>query len=414
MPDTSSIERNAMHAVLEPQPTRRAKVAFLTHMIAPYRIPIFERLGEAFEMDVLYSNFEANRSRWEHLPSRIARCRVRQSWGVYIPFRQRTQTAAIYEERYLHMNPGFFTDLLRGRPDAIISTEMGFRTLTAGLYAKLARRPLWISCEDTHHTQRNTCRWKVRVRRWLARRNVRWISYGETSTRYVTSLGVPRERILQVQNCPDESLFSPEGPARFSVRPRPVVLSVGRLVALKGFDTLFRAAAKVQAAGHTFSLLIVGEGPEEANLRRLAAELKLQHVHFVPNQPPEVMAEVYRSGDVFVFPTLQDVWGLAVSEAMWCGLPVVCSIFAGCAEDVIPPADRFDPTNPVQFAEVLTRVISGKIRPPDCSCLWTCRDVADAIAADVRQVLADGCMEFKWPHCQLATTRHVTTSGLLE
>ncbi len=379
-----------MNRLTVPTCPQRKKLALLTNIIAPYRIPIFERLGETFDMIVLHSSLETNRSAWKHLPLQLRKCRSRRSWGVSIPFRQRLGNV-VYEERYLHVNPGMFLDLFRDKPDAIISGEMGFRTLAAACYALLSSKPLWISCEDTLHTQQHASWWKVWVRRWLARRNVRWITYGTTSTQYLASLGVPRERVLETQNCVDSSQFSPDGPSRFKVSPHPVLLSVGRLVALKGFDALFHAAANVQKAGHTFSLLVVGEGPEEGNLRRLAAHLGLRNIHFRPNQPPEVMAEVYRSADVFVFPTLRDVWGLAVSEAMWCGLPVLCSRFAGCADDLTPSENRFDPTNPDEFSEALTRAVQGKVSPPDRGRLRSCDEVADTIIADIRRVLFDGC-----------------------
>jgi glycosyltransferase involved in cell wall biosynthesis len=358
----------------------------LTNILAPYRIPIFERMAESFDILVLHSSLEANRASWKHLASHVARCRTKRSWGITVPLRYRTGKW-VYDHRYLHINPGFFMDLVREKPDAVISGEMGFRTFAALLYARLFRKPLWVLCEDTPHAQRHAPWWKRAIRRWFARRNVRWISHGVLSTGYLRSLGVAGEGIVQVQNCVDESRFGSQGPARFTLSPRPVVLSVGRLVSLKGFDALFRAAARVQSAGHTFSLLVVGEGPEESNLRRLAGDLGLRNVHFRGNHAPEVMDQVYRSGDIFVFPTREDVWGLAVCEALLCGLPVLCSIHAGCAPDIVPRENQFDPDNLAEFEAVLTRAIAGSVAPADCSCLWKICDVADAIVNDVWTVL---------------------------
>ena len=69
------------------------------------------------------------------------------------------------------------------------------------------------------------------------------------------------------------------------------------------------------------------------------------------------------------------------------GRPVLCSIYAGCAGELVPPENRFDPTDPRQFDELLTRAVRGQVAPADDSRLWRCREVAEAIADDVQAVL---------------------------
>jgi glycosyltransferase involved in cell wall biosynthesis len=88
------------------------------------------------------------------------------------------------------------------------------------------------------------------------------------------------------------------------------------------------------------------------------------------------MPAVYRSGNVLVFPTIEDVWGLVANEAILSGLPVLCSKYAGCAEELFPPESIFDPRNRKQFKRKLHEALAGRIAPADPSRLRTTAELA--------------------------------------
>jgi glycosyltransferase involved in cell wall biosynthesis len=325
----------------------------------------------------------------------------------------------VYDERYLHLPVGQLIDLLRTRPDAILSVEMGLRTALALLYGTLTRTPVWVWWGGTLHTERDLDRARRLVRAVISRWAKRWISYGASSTEYLLSLGVPRDRILQIQNCVDETLFTAHvrpgavetaaaggsagtrpgarsagavRPTRSAaadepVAPRPVFLHVGQLIGRKGVDALLDAAAIVQREGRSFSLLLVGDGPEREALEARAAALGLRNVHFRPGRPPAEMPAVYRSGDFLVFPTRADVWGLVVNEALWSGVPVLASIHAGCAAELLPPEQLFDPDDPADLAAALHAALDGRVGPPDTSRLMRCAEVGDLIADEIEGAL---------------------------
>jgi glycosyltransferase involved in cell wall biosynthesis len=110
------------------------------------------------------------------------------------------------------------------------------------------------------------------------------------------------------------------------------VLYVGRLVHLKGLHFALPAFARLLTEFPKSRFTIVGNGPQEDELRRLATRLQIDsHVDWVPWLPhSEVMAE-YRKHDVFLFASLHDSSGNAVLEAMTHGLPVVCLKLGGPA-----------------------------------------------------------------------------------
>src|SRR5690349_21074901 len=148
---------------------RPRSLAVLTNILAPYRIPLFERLARDFDLNVLLSGEEGNRSDWSHDHSRAAPIKVRTSWGITLPHRRLSQ-GVIVGTGYLHVNPGLLLDLIRLRPDAVISDEMGFRTLMALLYGWVFRKPVWVWWGGTLHTEQQIGRGKRLLRRLLVTR----------------------------------------------------------------------------------------------------------------------------------------------------------------------------------------------------------------------------------------------------
>jgi glycosyltransferase involved in cell wall biosynthesis len=359
----------------------------LTNVLAPYRMALYRGIAESFDVTVMISGEEGNRGYWEGataMPPGISVHRTRCISLVY-----RNGRGRVYNPRYLHLPWGHFFDLLRLRPDAVASSEMGLRSLIALTYGTLLGRPVWIGWGGTLRTERRIGRARRWLRRCISRWAKHWISYGETSTEYLEALGVPRERILQTQNCVEESLYLAPTPPALALHPAPVLLYVGQMILRKGVDQLLRAAAAVQQEGRDFSLLLVGDGPERANFQALSARLGLRHVTFLPARPPAELPAVYRSADVLVFPTLEDVWGLVVNEALWCGVPVIASRYAGAARELLPERQIFDPCDPDDFARALRHALDGELPPPDTSVLLPSAEVADLIRTEILRTLAE-------------------------
>jgi glycosyltransferase involved in cell wall biosynthesis len=354
------------------------RLAILTNMVAPARIPMFLGLAEYFDLMVLHEGIESNRDSWNDCDRRIPNARVVKARGWQIRMARR-ENGQIFDFLYTHITPGHLWHLLRFHPDAIVSVEMGCRTLVALAYGTLFGKPVWVWWGGTCHTERKRGLLKAWVRRLISRWAQRWISYGQTSTEYLLTLGIPRDRILQIQNAVDETAFLSPVEPQFSIKIKPVILQVGQLIARKGIENLLRAAATLQREGREFSLLLVGNGGEKTALEKLVRDLGLQNVHFRPALPPDRMPAVYRSGDILVFPTLEDVWGLVANEAVLSGLTVLCSKYAGCAEELFSPQNIFDPQNSEEFTAKLRDALSGRLPKSDPALLLTTRQIVDTL-----------------------------------
>lgn len=352
----------------------RLKVALLLNIIAPSRIAFYSGLAGQFNLLVLHAGKESNRESWDGMGAKIPNAEVRQAWGFQIR-KQRKANGKAYNPTFLHITPGFAWHLARFRPDVVISIEMGFRTLLALLYGTLARKPVWIWWGGTRRTERNIGKIRRALRFLIAHWAQNWISYGQSSTDYLLTLGIERDRIHEAQNCVDERLFGEVAQPAFQLDPRPVVLHVGQFIGRKGIDLLLKAASSVQREGHQFSLLLVGSGSDKQELETLVRSQQLKHVRFVPGQDPLKMPAIYASGDVLVFPTLEDVWGLVANEAVLCGLPVLCSKYAGCAAELFSGESIFDPQDANEFARKLREAVTGRLPMPDTSRLRTTPEV---------------------------------------
>jgi glycosyltransferase involved in cell wall biosynthesis len=141
----------------------------------------------------------------------------------------------------------------------------------------------------------------------------------------------------------------------------PVVLGLGRLSPEKGYDLLIRALEQVP---HPARLVLVGEGRQEGELRRLAGELglaeRVEFTGFLHDPGP-----LLRRASVFVLPSRYEGFPNALLEAMAAGLPCVAT---RC------------PTGP---EEIITDGADGLLVPTEDP---------SALAAAIRRLLGDGAL----------------------
>jgi glycosyltransferase involved in cell wall biosynthesis len=157
-------------------------------------------------------------------------------------------------------------------------------------------------------------------------------------------LALPRERTATIYNGVDLDLFSFRSRSSASEGPL-TVLAVAHLIPEKGIEYLLRAMATVP--DRSARLLVVGDGPEESRLRRLASELGIaERTQFCGLR--DDVASLLQEADVFVHPaTWAEAFGWTIAEAMASGCAVIATQVGGIPELVedgrsgilVPPAD---------------------------------------------------------------------------
>lgn len=152
---------------------------------------------------------------------------------------------------------------------------------------------------------------------------------------------VPPDRIRCIYNGVDLARFSPRKPPlglRRSLglpEEGPVVVSVGRLVAFKGYSYLLEAARRVQDAMPGIHWVLVGDGELRIELQAQCRSLGLEsQVHFTGWR--EDIPEILALAELFVLPSLAEHFGRVVIEAMAMAKAVVATDAGGVPEIVIP------------------------------------------------------------------------------
>jgi phosphatidyl-myo-inositol dimannoside synthase len=165
-------------------------------------------------------------------------------------------------------------------------------------------------------------------------------------SRIAPALGVDaRNRMIRLAPPIDLERFRPDDDHPGADHDRLRVIAVGRMVRQKGFDVLLRAWSLVRAdhADHGAELVLVGDGPQAAALRRLADRLDLGgSVRFTGRVPRARIPGLLRSSTVFALPVRTRLaglnpegLGLGFLEAAASGLPTVVGRSGGAPETLL-------------------------------------------------------------------------------
>lgn len=102
------------------------------------------------------------------------------------------------------------------------------------------------------------------------------------------------------------------------------LIYVGRLIKEKRLDLLLEALRMLAERGRTPELWVVGDGPERLSLERIATEFPACRVRLLGtiDSSREVFS-LMKGAKIFAFPSMREGFGIAVLEALACGLPVV-------------------------------------------------------------------------------------------
>ncbi len=106
------------------------------------------------------------------------------------------------------------------------------------------------------------------------------------------------------------------------------IISVGRLISTKGFDSLIQAFSKIAQEFPYSHLTIYGEGEDRRKLEELISRLNLTGRVFLPGLVQDIHSQLAQA-DLFVFPSQYEGFPNALCEAMAAGLPVIASDCSG-------------------------------------------------------------------------------------
>lgn len=200
---------------------------------------------------------------------------------------------------------------------------------------------------------------------WATREAGALISVSQALKASLARIGTPGNKITVLRNGVNLTDFQP--PAnRHALRQRlgikaPLILTVGRLVPLKGHDVIIRALRALPEV----QLMLAGDGPQRDALARLAQKEGVAgRVTFLGNVPHAQLVAYYGAADVLLLASEHEGWPNVLLEAMACGTPVVATRVGGTPEIVTTREAGLliDARTPGTIAAAAGRLIES---PPD-------------------------------------------------
>lgn len=178
----------------------------------------------------------------------------------------------------------------------------------------------------------------------------------------------PSSKVLLIKNGYDPHVFYPEEVTVAQVLdlfdiPQDydtVISFAGKFAHFKGIDVLLNAAALYEREG--VATLLAGDGELFEEMASLAESLGLEHVHFLHNQPHDMLRKLYSCATVSLLTSRNEPFGLVAIEAMACGAPVIGSNQGGPLDIIKPGVGLlFESGDPEDLAREVNQVLDGDI-----------------------------------------------------
>ncbi len=319
---------------------RKIKILLLTNILAPYRIPLFNILGEildqaGFEFKIAFmAENEQNRD-WRIRKDEIkVPHTILRGWNYFVK----------EFELPIHINWNIWQFLRKESPSVIISG--GYSSLSnwiALVYCKLHHKKLILWTGTTPECIRGRDPVRSYLRKIFIKASDAFVTYGKRAADFLKGFGVPPEAIFIGCNVGDIEFFrsavaeyrmNPDFPRERKKFKGPVLLYVGQLIRRKGLLQLIEALSELKAL--SWDLIIVGSGPLQEELLRRSKEKSIEsRIHFLGFHEKEELVKFYALADIFVLPSLQEPYAIVISEALSSGLFTISSQYDGASWDLI-------------------------------------------------------------------------------
>lgn len=224
--------------------------------------------------------------------------------------------------------------LARSAPEDSVHICQGLRGngVVATAQAVLAERGLtqWVVMETVEDAGWSGLVRRLEYRRLIVSRRTAvsgYLATGHETADWLVARGARADRVFPFAYFLADEIGRAPAPSRPPGGFR--ILFVGQFIERKRLDLLIRAVAAL--GREDVELQVIGSGPQEEMLRRLAAEALGSRLRWIGRVPSGDVPGQMAQADLLVLPSRHDGWGAVVSEAIMVGTPAVCSDRCGSA-----------------------------------------------------------------------------------
>lgn len=316
----------------------KTKTIVLYRVIQEWRAPVFERLSETQDIDLEVwhgPDFIGTK-----IISTTKEYKFKRRKLISLKLKLKSKNGIIA----MPVSPFLFFSLIIKNPNVVICEGSSniINSIIAFVYCKLFQKKyIWWSLGKLQNRNYDIKRSLIdKLVQYIEIKAHAIITYSSIGENYFLNIGAKKERIFKAVNVVDtekvlsninekEDLY--ELKKEYENKYDFIMLFVGALIKEKSIDVLIRAQAKLEKINPKIGLVIVGDGNYRKQLVNLSKKLNCKNIEFV-GKKIEDNYKYFVLGNVFVLPGLG---GLAISEAMCYGLPIISSIGDGCEVDLV-------------------------------------------------------------------------------
>ncbi|MFH0987848.1 MAG: glycosyltransferase [Parcubacteria group bacterium] len=342
------------------------KVVLIANIPSPYRFPVrnylAEQLGQG-NFKVLFMRDREDNRLWDIPYNHIKfRYEILKGWHWFVKSM----------EWEIHINFGLWPSLTRENPDCVIID--GYDSPSAWmalLWVKLHRRKmvLWSGSTlmSSHHIS-GMIGWLKKV---FVRSADSYVTYGQDARDYLVHFGAKTERIAVGCNVCDINKFSAsvanrqdaEFVAERTRYPSVLFLFVGQFIERKGVRQLLEAFKEID--NPDWGLILIGAGDLRGEVDKfIKGNGLVSRVFVLGYKQQNDIIKYYSLADIFVMPSLHEVYGIVASEALASGCFLLSSKYAGASRDLVKVGSNgfvFDPADKIDFIEKM-KLAADKIK----------------------------------------------------
>jgi glycosyltransferase involved in cell wall biosynthesis len=341
--------------------TETTRIALLlpTVELGAYWQPVLLRLRKIYQHTILYTG-----RLWPDYDPTTPGSEVFKLVGETKPLAT-VQVPTGYDRAFIAASPAIIFHLLQFKPDVVFASSYSIWTVFALLLKPLCGWRVVIAYEGSSpNVDFRDSKFRTFCRKFMSKFSDTFITNSHRGKDYLVNiLGIhPQNVFARPYMVPHSAaLLEKSTPAPAPDSTQPIVfLYVGRLESRKGIQYLLESCALLQQQGQAFKLQIIGTGIQRESLEAFAAQQGFAHcVEWLGWVDYGNLGQYFKNADVFVFPTLEDTWGMVVLEAMVFGKPILCSKWAGASElvQIGENGNVFDPYEPQQLAGMMSELI---------------------------------------------------------
>lgn len=304
------------------------KVAILTNMVAPYRVPFFRELAKKVkQLDVLICVEKEVDRHWA--VENDAGYNVKELSGFTLNLNKGKDA-----KRILHFRFGIIMFLLFHRPNVLVIGDASWTSYIAAFFCKLLfiDYVVWNEITTTSKVSKGLV---SKVRRFMFKGAKHLVASCSMARDYLINNGVASENISIVNNAVDNDFFLTQKtkllPKRDLIRRSLNIdddafcfIYVGQLISRKRVVETVELLSAVNKT-RKVHLIVAGAGVLQASMEGTAEEKGFDNISFCGFANPERLCQLYTASDALILLSDDEPWGMVVNEALLMGKPYFVS-----------------------------------------------------------------------------------------